>query len=184
MKALKEIIPVTILFLITLQSYSQEVLERRKGTFNLTYKFNFTDDSKTKEYASNGQSILINRTFTIDRLLSLAPVLDYSYLNGYEKKHNFSLGGDAFFYPLHLISILKEEDYEPAKDNYFLSLGFYKTLNKGDVNSIFNMNFYVYTLSMGSQLKISPTIGASFYKRKEQEKEDLNFYNIGMNFRF
>lgn len=184
MKVSKEIISVIILFLISLQSYSQVTLESRKGTFNLTYKFNFTDDNKTKEYAPNGQSVLINRTFTIDRLLSLAPVMDYSYLNGYEKKHNFSLGGDAFFYPLHLISILKEVGYEPAKDNYFMSLGFYKTLNKGDINSIFNMNFYVYTLSIGSRLKISPAIGASFYKRKEQDREDLNFYNIGLNFRF
>lgn len=179
-----KIFSLITLTLNSVQTFSQVMEDRRKGTFNLNYKFNFTDDSKTKEHIPNGHSLLMSKTFTLDRLLSLAPVLDYTYFKGYETNHNFSLGADAVFYPLHLIYLLKEEEYQLAKDNYFISLGFYKTLNKGDINSIFNMNFYVYTLSIHNCVRISPTVGASFYKRKEHEGEDFNFYNIGLSFRF
>ncbi len=179
-----KIVSLVALTLTSVQTFSQVMEDRRKGTFNLNYKFNFTDDSKTKEHITNGHSLLMSKTFTLDRLLSLAPVLDYTYFKGDDTNHNFSLGADAVFYPLHLISLLKKEEYQSAKDNYFLSLGFYKTLNKGDINSIFNMNFYIYTLSIRNSIKISPTIGASFYKRKEHEDEYLNFYNVGLIIRF
>ncbi|KGE14438.1 hypothetical protein [Sphingobacterium deserti] len=184
MTATNKIIVGMVFLLISLQSHAQRALEKRNGTFNLNYQFNFTDDSETKNNASSGQSIVVNRSFTIDRLLSLAPAVNYTFLQDYKRAHNFSLGADALLYPLHLISILKEEDYDPVKDKYFMSLGYYKTLNNGGINSIFNMNFYVFTFAIGNQLKISPTIGASFYKQKERDIEDLNFYNIGLNFRF
>lgn len=184
MKASKRLLLLIVFSLIFIQGYTQIEDEQRKGQFNLTYKFNFTDDSYTKEHVPNGHSILINRKFTLDRLLSLAPVIDYTYLKAYERQHQFSLGAQAYFYPLHFISILKEEGYESSKDNYFMSWGLYKTISKGDISSIFDLNFYIYTLSIGRHLKVTPTIGASFYRPKEQSKEDLNYYNIGLNFGF
>ncbi|MCT1532048.1 hypothetical protein M3B46_13680 [Sphingobacterium daejeonense] len=183
MKSIIFIISIICLLLFSLKGYSQEESESRKGMFGLTYKYSFTDDNNTKEYVSNGHSILINRMFTVDKLVSVGPALDYTYLKGLDNPNNLSLGADVYLYPLHLISLLKEEGYMPTKDNYFMSMGWYKTINKSNLNSIFNVIFYVYSLPVGNKLKISPTIGASFYRRKEQQTEDFSFYNIGLSLR-
>ncbi|GEM_PF-4754015 len=64
-----KIFSLITLTLTSVQAFSQVMEDRRKGTFNLNYKFNFTDDSKTKEHIPNGHSLLMSKTFTLDRLL-------------------------------------------------------------------------------------------------------------------
>lgn len=172
-----------IFSLLFLYSYAQEAFDKRKETINVIYKFNFTDDDQTKEYFKNGHSFLINKTFTLNRALSVAPVLDYSYLNGNMQKHNFGIGADAIFFPLNVISMLKNKNYKAYMDDYFLSIGLYKTINSGSINSIFNITLSVYSFNISKNLKIAPVVGVSFYNQNDDIK-DLTFSNIGINFKF
>ena len=172
-----------IFSLLFLCSYAQEAFDKRKETINVIYKFNFTDDDQIKEYFKNGHSFLINKTFSLNKALSVAPVLDYSYLNGKIQKHNFSIGADAVFFPLNIISMLKNKNYKSYMDDYFLSIGFYKTVNSSSVNSIFNITLSVYSFNISKNFKIAPVVGVSFYNQNNDIK-DLTFSNIGVNFKF
>lgn len=169
--------------LISLNAFTQESGYSRKNSFDVRYKFNFTDNDKVKPFAETGHTAQLAGTFGLLESIAVGPTFDYSYLKGFTHEHNFSLGADVILYPLHLIDQLRSKPYNPAKSKYYISYGYYIPLNKGDIKAVSNFNLYVYTFDLGNKLKVSPTFGATFYDQKN-DKMSLDYISLGLTFRF
>lgn len=180
---------ILILILIALKVeivQAQEKLSVFRNKYSITYKFGLPDGKETKEMARNSNMIQLERSFALNKLLSISPVVSYSHFRRTTlmKANVVNIGGNISVYPKHLASLIMRDDYEAKNDKMYFNVGLQKTINKADHTLVFNADLNIFNIKMGNNSTLSPNIGFQQFISSDKAIKDLGFYTVGLNFRF
>lgn len=181
--------PLLVLFLLSItakQASAQEKLAEARNRYSVSYKFGIAADKSTKNMAKNSNTIEISRSFALNQLLSISPILSYSKLGSANaiKDNVISLGADASLYPKYLATLITGDTYEANTDKLFITIGLQKTLNKSDHNLVFKTDLNLFHFYLGNRVVISPNVGYQHFIASKNGFGDLGFYTLGANIRF
>lgn len=131
-------------------------------------------------------AIQLGRSFAINKLLSISPVLSYSHFGRATliKKNVVNIGGDISIYPKYLTSLILKSPYETKNDKMYFNIGLQKTINKSDHTLLFNISMSIFNLNISNNSTLSPNVGFQHFISSDKNIKDLGFYTIGLNFRF
>ncbi len=165
---------------------AQDKLSKFRNHYSITYKFGLADGKETRTLANYSNTIQLERSFALNNLLSVSPVLSYSHLGGTTliKKNMVSLGGNISIYPKYLSDLIMGNSYDAINDKMFFNVGLQKTLNKADHTLLFNVDLNIYNFKLGDNSTLSPNLGYQQFISSEEGIKDLGFFTIGLNFRF
>lgn len=190
-KYMKFFYSLSILILLSMivnfeKANAQDKLSEFRNKYSVTYKFGLADGKETRTWAINSNTIQLERSFALNNLLSLSPVLSYSHLGGETliKENMVSLGGNISIYPKYIADLIMGNSYSAINDKMFFNVGLQKTLSKADHTLLFNVDLNIYNFKLRNNSTLSPNIGYQQFISSEQGIKDLGFYTIGLNFRF
>lgn len=180
---------ISILIFIALNAkivQAQEKLSVFRNKYSIIYKFGLPDGKATKEMARSSNTIQLNRSFAINKLLSISPVLSYSHFSRATlmKTNVVSIGGDISIYPKYLASLILKSPYDSKNDRMYFNIGLQKTINKSDHTLLFNVNMNIFNLKISNNSTLSPSVGFQQFISSDRTIKDLGFYTIGLNFIF
>lgn len=165
---------------------AQDKLSEVRNKYSVTYKFGVPDGKETKKWAINSNTIQLERSFTVNKLFSISPVLSYSHFGGTNliKEDIVSIGGNISIYPKYLANLIIGDSYDAKSDKMYFNVGLQKTVNKADHTLVFNADLNIFNFKIGDHSTLSPNIGFQQFISSDKVIKDLGFYTIGLNFIF
>lgn len=180
------LLPILLLISMVIsieKANAQEKLSDFRNNYAITYKFGLADGKETKKWAKNSHSIQLERSFALNKLLSISPVLAYSHFGGssLSKDNTISVGGNIGIYPLYLAYLINGDPYEAKKDKMYFNVGLQKTINNAAHTLVFNVDLNIYNFNLGKHTSLSPNLGFQHFISSDQAVGDVLFYTIGLN---
>lgn len=186
---MKILYTTSILILITLNTkiaQAQDKLSEVRNKYSVTYKFGLPDGKETKKWAINSNTIQLERSFTVNKLFSISPVLSYSHFGAANliKEDIVNIGGNISIYPKYLANLIMGDSYDAKSDKMYFNVGLQKIVNKADHTLVFNVDLNLFNFKIGENSTLSPNIGFQQFISSDKVVKDLGFYTLGLNFLF
>jgi len=186
MKNCYKLLSLILLLLITKIQHAdaQEKLSEFRSHYSLTYKYGIADGKDTKNWAKNSSTVQIGRSFALNKLLSLSPVVSYTHFGGtnFIKKSAVSLGGEVSIYPKYLATLITDNPYDAKNDKMYFNVGLQKPLNKSDHSLVFNADLNLFHINLCNKFTLSPNLGYQYFISSGNGIDGLGFYTVGVNF--